>query len=75
MVSFVNWQYVNLLPHSFASFYFHSAIDKVVEEVANRISLQRPTKLSLIEVAAAVVVVQGGIRDWGEPLGLCIITT
>jgi len=63
VVSFVDWQHVNLLPQSFASFYFHSTTDKVVKAVASRISLQRSAKLELIEAAAGSVV-QGGIPDY-----------
>ena len=73
VVLFVDWQHVNLLPQSFASFYFHSTTDRLVKEVASRISLQRSTKLSLIEAAAGNVV-QGGIPDYGEPPGLRIVT-
>jgi len=63
VVSFVDWQHVNLLPQPFASFYFHSTPNKVAHAVASRISLQRSTKLELIEVAAYTVV-QGGIPDY-----------
>src|SRR5258708_34866949 len=73
VVSFIDWQHVNLLPQSFASFYFHSTTDKVVKEVASRISPQRSTKLSLIEAAAGNVL-QGGIPDYRKPLGLRIVT-
>jgi len=63
VVSFVDWQHVNLLPQSFASFYFHSTTDKVVQAVASQIDLPRSTKLNLIQ-AAAISVLQGGVPDY-----------
>ncbi|KAF9519852.1 hypothetical protein BS47DRAFT_1481746 [Hydnum rufescens UP504] len=62
VVSFVDWQHVNLLPQSFASYYFHSTADKVVKAVASRISLQRSTKLKLIDAAARQGASRGGFR-------------
>ncbi|KAI0040263.1 hypothetical protein FA95DRAFT_1566555 [Auriscalpium vulgare] len=69
-VSFVDWQHVNLLPHSFASFYFHSTTDDLVLAVASRISLPRSTKLRLMGAAVGIVI-QSGVRAFGE-LQVCL---
>ncbi|KIO04225.1 hypothetical protein M404DRAFT_26426 [Pisolithus tinctorius Marx 270] len=60
----VDYQHVNVLPHSFASFYFHSAPDPFVEAVAKKISLPVSSQLNLLQ-SAAVIVIQSGIRSFG----------
>lgn len=60
----VDCQHVNVLPHSFASFYFHSAPDPFVEAVAKKISLPVSSQLNLLQ-SAAVIVIQSGIRSFG----------
>ncbi|KDQ19304.1 hypothetical protein BOTBODRAFT_51736 [Botryobasidium botryosum FD-172 SS1] len=51
----IDYQHVNVLPHSFASLYFHSATDAFVKSVAKKISLPVSSQLNLLQSAAGIV--------------------
>jgi len=60
----VDFQYVNVLPHSFASYYFHYTTDPFLEAIAKKISLPVSSKLNLI-YQAAIIVMQSGNSSFG----------
>ncbi|KAF8904113.1 hypothetical protein CPB84DRAFT_1773458, partial [Gymnopilus junonius] len=60
----VDCQHVNVLPHSFASFYFHGTTDPFLQAVAKKISLPVSSKLNLL-IAAAGIVLQSGNSSLG----------
>ncbi|CAA7269339.1 unnamed protein product [Cyclocybe aegerita] len=49
----IDCQHVNVLPQSFASFYFHHTTDPFVKAVAERINLPVSSQLALVESAAS----------------------
>ena len=68
-----DYQHVNVLPQSFASFYFHYTTHPFVKAVAERINLPVSSQLALLASAAGIVL-QSGNSSFGELRRLCAST-
>ena len=62
----VDYQHVNVLPQSFASLYFHTAIEPFLKAVAKKIDLPVSSQLGLLN-SAFCIVVQSGVSSFGAP--------
>ncbi|TFK95190.1 hypothetical protein BDV98DRAFT_440534 [Pterulicium gracile] len=51
----VDWQHVNALPHSFASFYFHRSQDPFVKAIAERLTLAVSPNLPAMQTIASKI--------------------
>ncbi|KAG5638515.1 hypothetical protein H0H81_012152 [Sphagnurus paluster] len=67
----VDYQHVNILPQSFASFYLHRSSDPFVKAVAAKIDFPVSSKLDLL-MQAAYIVLQSGNSSFGEPQRLYV---